>query len=75
MLEEKMASARSPAAAAIRHILTIRVPLVSERMQQYIGQHMLSFVSNHLPYVHFRVKKCYALVLATGNLVRNKNVH
>lgn len=32
MLEEKMASARSHAAAAIRHIITIRVPLVSERM-------------------------------------------
>ena len=32
VFEEKMASVRSPAAAAIRHILTIRVPLVSERM-------------------------------------------
>jgi hypothetical protein len=70
VFEEKMASARSSAAAAIGHLIRMREPLVSERMRQYIGQHMLPFVSSHLPNVHFRVKKCYALVLATGNLVR-----
>ena len=35
---------------------------------------MLPFVSRYLPNVHFRVKKCYALVLATGNLVRRNNI-
>lgn len=70
VIEEKMAAARSSAAAAIGHIIRMREPLVSERMRQYIGQHMLPFVSSLLPNVHFRVKKCYALVLATANLVR-----
>ena len=33
VLEEQMASARSSAAAAIRHIIRMREPLVSERMR------------------------------------------
>ena len=37
MLEENMTSARSSAVAAIRHTIRMREPLVSERMQQYIG--------------------------------------
>ena len=38
-------------------------------MREHIGQSLLPFVSGCLPDVHFRVKKCYALVLATGRLV------
>ena len=49
--------------------ICMQKPLVSPEMRVHIGQHLLPFVSVHLPNVYFRVKKCYALVLAAGRLV------
>ena len=68
-LEEKMADRRSYALAAIGHLIRMLEPLTSPEMREYIGEHLLPFVASHLPNVHFRVKKCYALVLAAGWLV------
>ena len=47
----------------------MRTPLMSREMREHIGQCLLPFVSAALPDVHFRVKKCYAFVLAAGRLV------
>lgn len=69
MLEERMSMTRRNASAAIGHLIKLKKPLVSKEMREHIGQSLLPFVSGCLPDVHFRVKKCYALVLATGRLV------
>ena len=70
ILEERMSITRQNASAAIGHIIRMKKPLLShvQEMREHIGQSLLPFVSANLPGVYFRVKKCYALVLAAGRL-------
>ena len=38
-----MATAKSPELAIIGHIIRMMEPLISERMQEYIGKYLLPF--------------------------------
>lgn len=68
-LEETMTDKWSSASAAIGHLIRILEPLTSSTTRESKGDHLLQFVASHLPNLHFQVKKCYALVLAAGQLV------
>ena len=67
--EMKMRAARTMASASMGHIISLGKELVSADRQQHINANILPFVCKHLPTVHYRVQKCYALMLAVAELV------
>ncbi len=67
--EDSMGEARKRASGAIGQVILLQKPLVAPQTRAYVGEHLLPFVATLLPNVHYRVKKCYALVLVAARLV------
>ena len=62
--------ARSSASAAVGEIIKLGGKLISSEVQLHLQNHHLPFVIQHMPSLHFRVQKCYALALTAAELVR-----
>ena len=60
---------RSGASAAIGEIIKLGGKLISPEVQLHLQNHHLPFVIQHMPSLHFRVQKCYALALTAAELV------
>ena len=60
--ETALIDARAAASGSIGELIKL-----GEKLSSYDS--LLPFVCTHLPDVHFRVQKCYALVLNTAELV------
>ena len=65
----KMRAARTMASASMGHIVLLGKKLVSVDRQRHINTKILPYICKHLPTVHYRVQKCYALMLAVAELV------
>ena len=61
--------ARMNASASFGVMVSLGNAMKSEESQEYIDQVALPLVVDCLPLVHFRVQKCYALLLAAAKLV------
>ena len=61
--------ARVDASASIGSMIALGASLMSQESQHYLDQIALPLVTEYLPNVHFRVQKCYALLLTAAKLV------
>jgi len=68
-IEDGYHACRKAASSSIGYIISLREHLFSTKNRSYLGELLLPFVSNHLPNVHHRAKKSYALVLLASKLV------
>lgn len=64
-----MKQARNAASASIGDIIALGEALVQEDTVHFYERKVLPFVQSELPGVHYRVQKCYALVLTVAKLV------
>lgn len=64
-----MKAAREQASAGIGCVISMGCDLLSAEKQAYIQSTILRRVSETLPELHFRVQKCYALVLTATEMV------
>lgn len=64
-----MRQMRSEASGAIGLIIRIGQELITERTRTALEDLFLPFVSSHLPDIHFRVHKSYALILSAAWIV------
>ena len=67
--EEKMLKIRTTTSKAIGYIIALREALKAQETREYIGNHLLPYISRYMPSVHSRPRKCYALVLVAARLV------
>ncbi len=67
----KLKEARVNASSSIGIMIGLGRSLVSAESQLHLNDHVLPFVIQYLPNVHFRVQKCYALLLTAAKLVSN----
>ena len=68
-LEDSIAKMRSDLSAAVSCIIKMGKVLVSQDTRMYIADTLMPFISENLPSLHHRVKKCYSLVLVAVKLV------
>lgn len=61
--------ARKNASSGIGTMISLGHTLVSCEVQSYLNTSVLPMVIEHLPDAHFRVQKCYALLLTAAKLV------
>ena len=66
--EREMKEARNAAFAAFRGISTMGKHIVHADTSCFYEQKVLPFVVSKLPSVHYKVQKCYALVLTIAKL-------
>lgn len=67
--EDSLSKARKESSGAIGYITSLATLLVSKSARNYTKKMLLPFVAKHLPSVHLRVQKCYALVIVAARLV------
>ena len=68
-IEDSYHTCRKASSSAIGFMINLKDHLLSSRNRSYIGQFLLPFVTSHMPNVHHRTKKSYALVLLAVKLV------
>ena len=68
-MEMMLKTARINASASIGVMISMGKMLLTTRVQEYLEQQLLPLVVQQLPNVHFRVQKCYALLLTAAKLV------
>ena len=61
--------ARIKASSSIGLMIALGHYLLSPEVQSQLDETILPVVIDHLPPVHFRVQKCYALLLMAAKLV------
>ena len=61
--------ARVEASASIGVMIALGYRLLSPEVQKYLDQVVLPVVTEHLSTVHFRMQKCYALLLTSAQQV------
>lgn len=64
-----MLKIRTTASKAIGYIIALREVLKAQESREYIGKHLLPYISRFMPSMHPHPKKCYALVLVAARLV------
>lgn len=67
--EDALNAIRSTTSSSIGYIIKLRGLITSESARGYIGNQLLPFLGIHMPNVHYRVKKCYALIIVAARLV------
>ena len=67
--ERAMKEARHAASASIGNIIALGEDISREDTMHFFEQKVLPFVQSKLPGVHYRVQKCYSLVLTVAKLV------
>ena len=71
--ETKLKKARSMASSSIGEVIDMGRVLMSKNAQDYLHQNVLPMVCEKLPKVHFRIQKCYALILTAAQVVSSFN--
>ena len=71
-IEDSYHTCRKASSSTIGFIIGLKDHLLSSRNRSYIGQFLLPFVTSHMPNVHHRTKKSYALVLLAAKLVSHR---
>lgn len=67
--EMLLKQARVKASASIGVMIALGYRLLSPEVQEYLDRVVLPVVAEHLSTVHFRVQKCYALLLTSAQQV------
>lgn len=65
----KLKQARIDASASFGTLVALGESLMTEKSQHYLDHTALPLVATCLPGVHFRVQKCYALLLTAAYTV------
>ena len=68
-IEDSYHACRKAASSCIGFIISLKDHLLSPRSRSYVGELLLPFITSHMPNVHHRTKKSYALVLLAAKLV------
>lgn len=68
-VEDAIIECRKACSSGVGHLIDFRESLVSPVTREYMGKYLLPFISQYMPNVHYRVKKCYALVIMAAALV------
>ena len=67
--EMQLKKARDSASSSIGEMVSLGELLLTTQVQTYMEQAVLPLVIEQLPDLHFRVQKCYALLLTAAKLV------
>ena len=67
--EMLLKEARGRASASIGEMISLGHQLLTPQVQTYMERTVLPLVIDKLPNLHFRVQKCYALLLTAAKLV------
>jgi hypothetical protein len=68
-IDDKLVQTRGSLSSCIGYLISLREALTSPISRNFIGENLMPFISQHMPSVHYRLKKCYALILASARLV------
>jgi hypothetical protein len=68
-IDDKLVQTRGSLSSCIGYLISLREALTSPISRNFIGENLMPFISQHMPSVHYRLKKCYALILASARLL------